>query len=190
MRAGVYGNLSSVPVRQLTTAPQWQHYVLTELMESFYDKSSERASTSDMKHSIDLAFDALREMQEDNAREVEPNVLRMLLQLCNDALQSERLHVLEVCSDALQAHPDLLVTLQYHQGCRDAVSQLLEACVPDVSKDSRTFLRWLTVQRQLGVHTSERVVGGAHNSALEGLYISESVDAADFQISAEELLTA
>lgn len=188
----MYGNLSAANTHRLSTAPAWQGFVLNEVMESCCrDAAAASPKAARHREQVDVAFSALSAMSEEEAREVEPDVLRVLLRQCHDALPAERLEVLEACCAAVQAHEDLLVTLQYHAGCRAAVTQLLDACAAEASRDSATFLRWLAVQRKLCIHTSEGEAGAAlHNSALEGVYLGESVDEAEWRPYAEDLLTA
>jgi hypothetical protein len=48
----------------------------------------------------------------------------MLVDMCYAVIPEHAMHVLQGCT-ALEPHPDLLVTLQYYEGRRDAVTRLL-----------------------------------------------------------------
>jgi hypothetical protein len=186
-RSSPYGNLSSAPVRQLTGSENWQQFVLEDLLEVYYDvPSSSNGSTEDAEavaaahHArVDTALDALRVMSEEQARGVPPDLLRMLLAMCHDALPEQSLAVLAKLCEALDSHPDLLVTLQYHSGARDAVTQLLNRAADGIDGDSAAFVQWLRVQRLLNIHAAEPKQGlglKQYRPTVDGVYVGESMD--------------
>ena len=196
--AGTYGNLPGAPRRRLASSSQWQKFVLSNLIEGYYgDSSSVLRRQQQVQHQADVqrAFEALEDMSEKEARTVRPDLLRMLLAFCAEAMPEQSLQLLEGLCTALQPHPDLLVTLQYNQGCRDAIAQLLNAAANAVRGDANLFMRWLHVQRALNIYAAEPSATMAAANVrtvptVEGVFVTQSIDEQDGWTEAEELLTA
>jgi hypothetical protein len=196
-----YGNLESLPIRRLRHPEAWQTFVLYELLDVYYDESgkpqsgehTDGASAEHYERTMQ-ALQALEIMSDEGAHSIHPDLLRMMLGMCSEAMPDQAMPVLEALCDALQPHPDLLVTLQYHTGARDAITRLLTLAAEGNMGNAKNFVRWLRVQRVLNVHVPEREHGlglARYQPTVEGVYVGESLDSdGDYVTDVEELLAA